>query len=184
VRTLLLILVVLGSAADARPAPRRVPPPFDRNCRRLESSEKLAACIATHAKGATVAMLAPDLERVRTPEGREYLFVRFGARWEVVYRPGDADYELVGRSELTVGAESARRIDLGHHIALGNTGVFFERISLICSAQRCSVFTTACTVVQRGRATETYRGILRVSPEGAVSVDGDRTHATSICRGR
>ena len=184
-RAILTILVVLAAtAADARPAPRRMPPPFDRNCSAVESSEKLAECIATHAKGATVTVLASDVQRVRTPDGREYLFVRFDKAWRVVYRPGDENYELVGRSELKVGAEIARRIDLGHHVVLGNTGVFFERVSLVCPGVRCSAFVTACTVVQRGRAVETFRGELRVTADGAMSLEGDRTHTASICRGR
>lgn len=184
-RTLLTILVILaGSAASARPAPRRMPPPFDRNCTSVDSSEKLAECIATHAKGAAVTRLAPDLERVRTPEGREYLYVRFGERWQVVYRPGDESYELVGRSEMKVGDEIARRIDLAHHVVLGNTGVFFERVSLVCPGPRCMAFVTACTVVQHGRATETFRGVLSASADGAIHLEGDRSHATSICRNR
>ena len=183
-RGLLLVVVTVATVAEARPAPRRPPPPFDRNCTVAESSEKLAECIATHAKGATVVKLAPDLQRVRTAEGREYVFVRFGERWRVTYRPGDANWEVVGRSEMRVGAELARRIDLGHHVQLGNRGVFFERISLVCPGEGCSVFTTACTVVQRGRAVETFRGELKVARDGGLMIEGDRSHATSICRGR
>lgn len=187
VRTLLVVLVLLAAVAQASPAPRRrmpPPPPFDRNCDVVESSEKLAACIAKYARGATVVMLAPELQRVRTPEGGEYLYARFGARWRAIYRPADENYELVGRSEIEVGTERARRIDLGHHVQLGNRGVFFERVTLVCPGERCSAFVTACTVVQRGRAVETFRGVLTVAPGGALGVAGDRSHATAICRGR
>ena len=182
-RELVLIVVTLAAVADARPAPRRQHP-FDRNCTAAQSSEKLSECIATHAKGATAVRLAPDLQRVRTVEGREYLFVRFGERWMVTYRPGDANYEVVGRSELQLGDQLARRIDLGHHVPIGNRGMFHERISLVCDRERCSVYVTACTVVQRGRAVETFRGELRVTPQGMLLLEGDRSHATSLCRGR
>lgn len=182
--TLTILVVLAGTAADARPAPRRMPPPFERNCTSVESSEKLAQCIETHAKGAQVTKLGSDLQRVSTREARQYLFVQFGERWQMVYRPGDENYELVGRSEMKVGTETARRIDLGHHVVLGNTGVFFERVSLVCQGQRCSAFTTACTVIQRGRAVETFRGVLSANADGALSLDGDRSHATSICGNR
>ena len=183
-RPLTILVVLAGTAAEARPAPRRMPPPFERNCIRVDSSEKLAQCIETHAKGAVVTKLAPDVQRVSTPDARQYLFVQFGEAWQVVYRPGDENYELVGRSEMTVGANTARRIDLGHHVVLGNTGVFFERVSLICPGQKCAAFVTACTVIQHGRAVETFRGVLSASADGALSLDGDRSHATSLCRNR
>jgi hypothetical protein len=186
VRALASILLTVASIAEARsPAPRRPPPPIDRHCTVAESSEKLAECIATHAKGATVVALAPDLQRVRTVEGREYVFVRFGERWRVGYRPGDANYELVSRSEVKVGPELARRIDLGHHVPIGNRGMFYERVSLVCNRnEKCAAFVTACTVVQRGRAVETFRGELLVTSDGAMTIEGDRSHATSMCRGR
>ena len=185
-RALALIVLTVATIAEARrPAPRRPPPPFDQHCTLAESSEKLSECIATHAKGATVVALASDLQRVRTVEGREYLFVRFGERWRVTYRPGDANYEVVGRSEVKVGPDLARRIDLGHYVQIGNRGMFHERVSLVCNRnEKCAVFVTACTVVQRGRAVETFRGVLRVSTDGAMSIEGDRSHATSLCRGR
>ncbi|MBL9014789.1 MAG: hypothetical protein JNL83_11465 [Myxococcales bacterium] len=180
-----LFVVLLATVAEARsPAPRRPPPPIDRHCTVTESSAKLAECIATHARGSTVVPIASDLQRVRTLEGREYLFVKFGERWRLIYRPGDANYELVGRSELKVGADLARRIDLGHHVQLGNRGMFHERVSLVCRGEGCAAFVTACTVLQRGRAVETFRGELRVTREGAMTIEGDRSHATSICRGR
>jgi hypothetical protein len=77
------------------------------------------------------------------------------------------------------------RIDLSHHVPLGNAGVFIERVSVVCpsATTSCQSIVTACTVILRGRAVETFRGEL-LAGRGGVTVVGDRSHSGPYCLGR
>jgi len=146
---------------------------------------KLQTCIDTWEKGATVTELAPDVRTVNLPSQAHYLYARIGEQWRMAFELGDGNYELVQRGTLTVGKQAAVRIDLSHHVALGNTGVFLERVALVCgdATVGCQSVVTACTVISRGRAVETFRGELQLV-DGTVTVTGDRSHSGSMCRGR
>jgi hypothetical protein len=91
----------------------------------------------------------------------------------------------VQRVALTLGKQPAVRIDLSHHVPLGNDGVFLERVTYVCSDGPfgCQAMVTACTVLEHGRAVETFRGELKLE-EGRASVVGDRTHSGRYCTGR
>lgn len=180
------MMVALVAVAEARRAsgPPRLTP-FERNCREAETWEQQQLCIDTHEKGAKVSTLAPDVKQVSTTGAREYLFLKLADRWRMVYRPGDANYELVTAGEMRLGKQPARRIELSHHVPLGTTGVFIERVTLVCPAagNACQAFVTACTVIRRGRAVETFRGELEET-DGVLTLVGDRTHSGLTCRGR
>ena len=182
---ILLLSLVAVSAASA--APRRVtpPPPFDRNCLEATSWERVQTCIDTYEKGARVSELSPVVKGVSMADARQYLFVRFGERWRMVYRPGDANYELAQTGSMKLHEQAALRIDLSHHVQLGNDGVFIERVTLVCrdATSGCQAVVTACTVITRGRAVETFRGALTVT-DGGVTVVGDRSHSGTYCLGR
>lgn len=179
----LWMLLALTAVASASPPPPQ--PPFERDCAGPMGWDKLAACTARWEKGAKVSELSPDVKVVHTVESRHYVLVRTGAVWRVAYQQGDENYELVGQSTLKVGKAAAVRIDLSHHVVLGNDGVFLERVTLVCreGPEQCQGLVTACTVTMRGRAAETFRGELKIEDEG-VSVSGDRSHAGTYCAGR
>ena len=176
------ILVALVGVASASPPPPE--PPFERECVGPMSWDKVQKCIARWEPGAKVRELSPDVKTV-AQDYREYLFARVGEGWRLAYQMSDANYEVVQRSALTVHQRPSVRIDLSHHVAVGRDGVFIERVTLVCSEApgSCQAMVTACTVITRGRATETFRGELQVTDAG-VSVQGDRSLSGSICRGR
>ncbi|MBA3465618.1 MAG: hypothetical protein H0T46_37145 [Deltaproteobacteria bacterium] len=180
----LVVALVSMASAEAR-SPRRPPPPLDRNCREVPSKEQLLTCIDTHEKGATVSTLSPDVLQVATKSSRHYVYARLGQRWLMVYHPGDANYELVRVTATRMRDLPAKRIELGHHVQLANTGMFTERVTLLCplAAGSCEAFVTACTVMQRGRAIETFRGEI-VAVDGGYELVGDRAHTGQTCRGR
>jgi hypothetical protein len=122
---------------------------------------------------------------VATADRRQYLFAQVGDRWRLASQLGDENYELVQRFPLMLGKLPAVRIDLSHHVPLGNDGVFLERVTHVCSDGPfgCQMMVTACTVIQHGRAVETFRGELNIE-EGRASVVGDRTHSSRYCLGR
>ena len=182
---LIVVALVAVASAEARPAPRRVQPPLDRNCREVASKDALLTCVDTHEKGATVSALAPDVIRVSTKSARQYVYARLGERWLLVYRPGDANYELAGITATRMDDLPAKRIELSHHVQLGNTGMFTERVTMLCplASGQCATFVTACTVMQRGRAVETFRGEI-VKDGNSYRLAGDRTHTGQTCRGR
>lgn len=177
------ILLALVGVASASPMPQR--PPLERNCIGPMPWDGVQKCIDRWEKGAKIRELSPEVKAVRTQGSREYLFARIGEVWRLAYQMGDADYELVQRSTLTVAALSYVRIDLSHHMALGNDGVFFERVTVVCggTALGCQAAVTACTVLKHGRAVETFRGELKIEA-GGVAVVGDRSYSGPICRGR
>lgn len=182
------LVVALVSVAEASPAPRRPPPimiPFERFCREAGSWEQAQTCIDTHEKGAKVTAMAPEVKYVSTARARHYVFVKFADRWRMAYRPADESYELAASQVIKVGDQPVRRIDLSHHVRLDTTSVFSERVTLVCpvAGNACQAWVTACTVMRRGRAVETFRGELQETA-GALSVVGDRTHSGQSCRGR
>jgi len=175
-------LVVLVGVASASPPPPR--PAIEINCTESMPWEKLQACIDRFDKGAAIKKLSPEVKVIATLDSRQYLFVQVGQDWRLASVLGDENYELVQRSELMVGRQPAVRIDLSHHVPLGNTGVFLERVTHICSAMAgCRAVVIACTVIQHGRAVETFRGELKNDADG-VTVIGDRTHSGQYCLGR
>jgi hypothetical protein len=176
------ILVALVGVASASPRPPE--PPFERECVGPMSWDKVQKCIDRWEKGAKIRELSPDVKTV-TQDYRQYLFARLGDRWRLAYQLGDENYEVVQRSSLTVHDSPSVRIDLSHHVEIGHDGVFFERVTLVCSEAPggCQAMVTACTVITRGRAVETFRGELAVTDAG-VTVQGDRSQSGSICRGR
>jgi hypothetical protein len=183
---LVVVAVAAVAPAEARtPMPRRELPPLDRNCREVASWQLLKTCIETHEKGSTIKTLSSDVKQVTTKGSGQYVYAQLGDRWQLVYRPGDGNYELVGVSPTTLRDLPAKQIELGHHVQLGTTGMFTERVSLICplAAGTCVAFVTACTVMQRGRAVETFRGEI-VPAENGYKLVGDRTHTGPNCRGR
>jgi hypothetical protein len=184
VRALCILIIVAATASEAKPAPRWIPP-LERSCREDPSWDKLKTCIDRHEPGNKITVHSGEIRQVQTTSQQQYLFVRLGEMWRMVYMPGDANYELVGDASFQLGNKPARRIDLSHHIPMGNTGTFVERVSLICSASQagCSAFVTACTVTDRGRAVETFRGELR-EVDGRLDLVGDRSHTLLTCRNR
>ncbi len=179
----LWILLALTAVASASPRPP--PPRFERECAGPMAWDKLAACAARWENGAKLAELSPDVKIVHTVGGRHYVLVRTGAEWRTAYQQGDENYELVGRSTLMVGKLAAVRIDLSHHVVIGNAGVFVERVTIVCreGPAPCQGLVTACTVTMRGRASETFRGELKIEGEG-VFVVGDRSYVGTYCAGR
>ena len=183
-----VVFLLLVAVSEAKPAPRRrppPPPPFDLNCLDAPSWEREQACIDNFEKGARVTVMSPIVKGVSMPDARQYLFVRFGERWRMIYRPGDGNYELAETGTLALRKQAALRIDLSHHVPLGNDGVFIERVTLVCpdAASVCQALVTACTVITRGRAVETFRGVLTVTDTG-VTIAGDRSQSGTYCLGR
>lgn len=181
---LVVVALVAVATAEAR-SPRRVLPPLDRYCLEVASWELLKTCIDTHEKGSTITTLSSDVKQVTTKGSRQYVYAKIGERWQLVYRPGDGNYELARVTKTTLRDLPAKRIELSHHVELGNTGVFTERVTMICpiAAGPCATFVTACTVMRRGRAVETFRGEI-VPAENGFQLVGDRTHTGPNCRGR
>jgi hypothetical protein len=184
VRALCLLIILAAAATEAKPAPRWIPP-IERACREDTSWDKLQKCIQSNEPGSTTTALADDVKLVGTTSARQYLFVRIGDKWRDVYRPGDPGYELVSATEFQVQNKPARRIVLSHHVPMGNTGLFLERVTLVCAldAAFCTSYVTACTVMNHGRAVETFRGELR-EVDGALTLVGDRSHVLGTCSGR
>lgn len=178
----LIVLPVLAGLASASPRPP--PPEIERNCFGPLPWDKMQACIARFEKGTTTKTLAPEVKIVATSDARQYLFAQVGEAWRLASQLGDENYELVQRSTLTLGKQAAVRIDLSHHVPLGNNGVFLERVTHVCSEPSgCRAMVTACTVIHHGRAVETFRGELKLD-DGRVEVVGDRTHSSTYCLGR
>jgi hypothetical protein len=179
-----VLWVSVCTVSEARSKPRWIAP-FERHCLAPASWATVQKCIDTHDKGATVRSLSADVRVVESHDTGEYMFARFGERWHMIYRPGDANYELVERSKLTMPGRAALRIDLVHHIPIDRTGEFFERISLVCepAGDHCDAYVTACTVLDRGRAVETFRGQLKPTAEGLTLI-GDRSYTGRYCRSR
>ena len=177
------ILVLLVGVASASPPPPQ--PEIEHNCAGPIPWDKLQTCIDRFDRGATIKQLSPEVRIVGTPDSRQYLFAQVGEGWRLATQLGDANFELVQRTALMLGKEPAVRIDLSHHVPLGNDGVFLERLTLVCAAGPfgCRALVTACTVIQHGRAVETFRGELKIE-DGGVSVVGDRTHSGQYCLGR
>ena len=177
------LLVTLVGVASASPLPPV--PEIESNCTGPLPWDKMQACIERFDKGSTIRKLSPEVKIIATRDSRQYLFAQVGEGWRLASQLGDENYELVQRSPLMLGKQPAVRIDLSHHVPLGNDGVFLERVTHVCGDGpfRCQAMVTACTVIQHGRAVETFRGELRFE-EGRASVVGDRTHSTQYCVGR
>jgi hypothetical protein len=180
----LAVIVVTEASASPRRAPPP-PPPIERNCQKASSWEAAHQCIDTAEKGAKILELSADVRRVIASGARQYLFARIGAEWRLVFQLGDENYELVDRTTLTVRKQPAVRIDLSHHVAIGNDGFFLERVTLVCpeALEGCQALVTACTVTMRGRAVETFRGELKLTGDG-VGLVGDRSYTGQYCHDR
>jgi hypothetical protein len=177
------LLVILVASASASPPPPV--PEIERNCTGPLPWDKMQACIARFEQGTTIKRLSPEVKIVATADSRQYLFAQVGQGWRLASQLGDESYELVQRIPMMLGKQPAFRIDLSHHVPLGNDGVFLERVTHLCGDGPfgCQALVTACTVIQHGRAVETFRGELIVE-DGRASVVGDRTHSSRYCLGR
>jgi hypothetical protein len=184
----LVVLLIAVASAEARPAPRRVQPPLDRNCREIATWELLKTCIETNEKDATITTLSSEIKQVTTKGLRQYVYAKLGERWMLIYRPGDGNYELGNVTTASMLDLPAKRIELSHHVQIGNNGMFTERVTMICpiATGNCVSFVTACTVMQRGRAIETFRGEIVAADDrnNGFKLVGDRTHTGQNCRGR
>lgn len=177
-----LLLALVGVAAASPPPPM---PEIERNCGGPLPWDKMAACIDRFDKGSTITKLSPEVKIVGAKDSRQYLFAQIGDGWLLASQLGDENYELVQRAAVMLGKQPAVRIDLSHHVPLGNDGVFLERVAHICRVGMggCQTMVTACTVIHHGRAVETFRGELKIEG-GSASVVGDRTHSGQYCLGR
>jgi len=182
-----IVAAVLGLSSGVVEARPRMQPPFERECLKPLTSAALDACIQRWAKGAKVTRWAPDLEVIRLPNAAVYLYLKSAAHWRMIYILGDDHYELLATSATTVAKRPAKQIELGHVVEIPSEHAswFRERVVLVCDdVFGCRSGVTACTVMKRGRATETFRGRLDVRDDGSWVVVGDRSKTGVMCRSR
>jgi hypothetical protein len=150
------------------------------------TTSELDKCVGQHTPGATTTELAKDLRVITTQRDGIYLFARIADRWRNVTRLDDANYELVAAKPQKVTGQPGVRIELGHFIEMRHVrGWLRERILFVCSDKAgCQRHTTACTVMQDGKAVEMFHTSTTITEDGSVAVLGDRSKAGTHCQHR
>ena len=188
----LVLASVVAHPAFARPHLPRLLPSFQRNCAGPNTWAAIKKCTAIHAPNADIRLGKDPHSHVILEAGNSHIFAEFGKdQWQLVRTLGVQQTFVVSpQKDVTYLNEPARRFDLDHRtdfaVDRGPLAAMYERTSFVCPQQRryCAQVVIGCTVMIRGKATETFRGTLVIEDSGTLRAEGDRSQTSERCRNR
>jgi hypothetical protein len=186
-RIALLVLLVLTGTASARVV---MTPAIPRQCRELESWDKVMTCVKRFGE-AKVAKELPGakLIAVTKPNFRVpglYLYREKGKHWVIAGMfEANGTFEVFSLSKPTIAKHIGYRIDVGiveDSSGEGSKSIIQQKISVFCSGESyfCSDVMTSCDYLVDGRARESFRGKLTIKND-TVKVTGDSSRSGTMC---
>jgi len=178
-----MCVVLAATFADARVV---LAPPIQRYCRGPSTWPALAKCVHDHASLTIAARPSATVELIND-HGRTYVFLQGrDSKWRLQSQLSGETYELVGRTQVKLGAVTGDRVELRRHFEFTSEAHFttvFQKLALLCTPEAwCAEYVYGCTVLDRGKAIETFVGEIKIDPDGTPNVVGDRSQSVSICR--